>query len=251
MSVLSTIRSLAADCIDLLYPSACAVCGKSADAPPLCDSCDVDLRRLEIAAACEKCAMPIAEHGAPCPHCLGKGLPPYGRVLRLAAYDQPLKIMLRDFKFRGRWDLGERLAERAYGQTAIADLLASADTIIPVPLHPLRQMTRGYNQAEILARRLAKLAQRPLIQPAVRLINTHAQTEVRSRSARLRNLRRAFAVTNPRAINGKHLIVVDDIRTTAATLRTFGQALRKAGAGKLDAIVMAATDPKRADFEII
>lgn len=247
------LASLIRDLADFCFPPACAVCGAGADEArtPLCPACLDKLHRLELAAACDRCAMPLAEHGAPCPYCLGKGLRPFGRVLRLCSYSEPVRQIVHSLKFHRAWGLGEFLADRLYARQPVRDLLETCDAIAPVPLHPFRQMARGYNQAEVIARRLARLAGKPVIQPAVRLIHTTAQSRAQSRTQRIANLRRAFGLMDARRPTGRRIVVIDDIRTTAATLRSFGRCLAKSRPKSLDAIVVAAADPKHRDFELI
>lgn len=245
MSATAVLRSIG----DFCFPPVCKVCDEPADAAPLCAACLEKLRRLELSAACARCALPIAEHGAPCPHCAGRGLRPFEHVLRLGAFADPIRPIIHALKFHRAWGLGEFLADRAYAQPAVAELLASCDVIVPVPLHPLRQVERGYNQAEVIAGRLARLSRRPMARCAVRLVHTAAQTDVKSRAERVANLRRAFGLIDARAVHARRVVLVDDVRTTAATLRAFGRCLKRAAPASLDAVVIAATDPRHADFE--
>ena len=241
------------DLADFCFPTACAVCAAPAEsaATPLCDACLEKLRSLESAAACDRCAMPLPEHGAPCPYCLGRGLRPFGRVLRLCAYTEPVRQIVHSLKFHRAWGLGEFLADRLYAREPVRQLLESCDAIVPVPLHPFRQMSRGYNQAEVIARRLARLSGRPVHHPAARLIHTSPQSDAHSRTQRITNLRRAFGLMDAHLVAGKRVVVIDDVRTTAATLRAFGRCLAKARPRSLDAIVAAAADPLHRDFEVI
>jgi ComF family protein len=234
---------------DFCFPPACVVRRAPAETAPLCVECFGKLRKLELAAACERCAMPVAEHGAPCPHCVGSGVRPYGRVLRLGAYSSPVREMIHSLKFHRAWGLGEFLAERIFAREEVASMLHDCDVIVPVPLHAARHVSRGYNQAEIIARRLGKLSRKRLSHPVVRVAHTHAQTDVQSKTQRIANLRGAFGLIDQSVIKGQRVVVVDDVRTTAATLRAFGRVVRSAKPASLDAIVIAAADPKHSDFE--
>lgn len=156
--------------------------------------------------------------------------------------------MIHRLKFHRAWGLGEFFADRLLARPAVRELLARADVIVPVPLHPLRQLQRGYNQSEVIARRLGKLAGRPMRRAARRVKHTEAQTRMQSRTARLENLKDAFALADGRAIAGKIVVVVDDVRTTGATLRCVGRCLRAARPMELHAVVVAVADPLRADF---
>ena len=145
------------DLLDLCYPGVCAACDASCDgASPVCDECRGRLEQLESAPACPACAAPVAQRGDPCPFCDDKGVPHYERILRLGVFDDPLKSLIHQIKYHNRWSLAEQLADRLYAKPAVKALLDDCDGIVPVPLHPLRHIARGYNQAELIARRLAK-----------------------------------------------------------------------------------------------
>jgi ComF family protein len=195
--------------------------------------------------------MPLAEHGEPCPHCLGKGLFPFGRVLRLCNFDEPVRHLIHRLKFHHGWSLGEFLADRLCAQDEVRALLQECDVVVPVPLHPLRQIARGYNQAKVIARRLARLSRRRMVQPAIRLVHTSAQTEVHSKTQRLENLHHAFGLLYPRRIDGKRIVVIDDVRTTAATLQSFGRCLKQGKPESIDAVVVAVADWHNSGFEKI
>jgi len=233
---------------DLAYPTACAHCNAFCDgAGPLCPECNDKLHELSIAAACIHCAMPISQAGAPCPRCLGKGLYPYQSVGRLCIYDGPIKTLVRQFKYHRRWPLAEWLADRLLEQPRIQLLLKDIDLVVPVPLHRRRQFSRGYNQAKLIAVRIATKT-RPLQQPLRRIRNTEQQTSQTSQKARHTNVCDAFALRDPQSIHGKHVLVVDDVLTTGATLQAVGRTLLAAKPASLHAIVLAVADPRHRDF---
>jgi ComF family protein len=197
--------------------------------------------------------MPLGQAGDPCPYCLGNGTRPFDRIVRLGVYREPLRRLIHRTKYEGRWPLAEYLADRLARQARVLRLLGDADCVVPVPLHRLRQMARGYNQADVLARRLARLAGRvrrlPVLRPVLRLLHTETQTHLHSRAQREANLRDAFGLVEPGAVRGKHVVVVDDVITTGATLRSVARALRLGRPRALSAVVVAIADPKHADFQ--
>jgi ComF family protein len=246
------ILRLLRDVIDFCYPGICASCRLPCAAESFaCGSCLGALSLLEQHAACELCGMPLATHGAPCPFCVGSGVRHYDRVLRLGTFDDPLKDLIHQMKYSGRWTLAERLAGRLLSQPRIRECLASADVIVPVPLHRLRQFSRGYNQAAVIARYLSARARVGLVSPLVRVRNTETQTHLHSRAKRVANLRNAFRLKHPSTIAGKRVIVIDDVMTTGATLQAVARTLRPAKPASLTAIVLAIADPKRRGFEVV
>ena len=247
-----SVLQLARDVIDFCYPGICAACRATADPrQTLCDACTAKLGELESAAACPQCAMPLAQVGSPCPFCKGKGIAHYESVLRLGVFENPLKDLIHFLKYQRRWAAGDFLAERLLAKAEVRSLIRSADVLVPVPLHPLRHFTRGYNQAGVVARFLAKELNKPIARPLKRIRNTESQTNLRSRQKRVENLKDAFGLRSAKAVHEKRVLVIDDVMTTGATLQSVARALKAAEPAALDALVIAVADPKHRDFEVL
>jgi ComF family protein len=246
------VARLVREVLDFCYPGACACCkAATGGATALCEACDAELRKLESAPACRSCAKPLAEAGAPCPHCLGDGIAHFEWVLRLGVFTDPLRELIHLVKYHHRWPLAEVLADRLLAREAVKGLLAETDVLVPVPLHRLRQISRGYNQSEVIARRLASRSGKKVVRPAVRLRNTESQTNLTSAAQREENVRDAFALLNPRLVRGKRVVVIDDVMTTGATLKAVARAIRPARPASMCAVVIAVADPKGRDFQSI
>jgi ComF family protein len=115
------------------------------------------------------------------------------------------------------------------------------DMIVPVPLHPSRLRAREFNQSLLLADQLSRFLARPVSAThLVRISATDPQTTL-TRQARLRNLRKAFAVRRPQDLREKRILLVDDVFTTGTTLNECAKALREAGTGPVFALTLART----------
>ena len=236
------------DLIDFCVAPVCAACSAPAVGGFLCESCMGKLDQLADAPSCWRCAMPLAERGAPCPYCRGAGVPRYDMIVALGRFDEPLKDLIHQMKYQRQWPIAEHLADRLARTDRAARLLSSADRVVPVPLHRFRHISRGYNQAEVIARRLAGDR---VIRPVVRTHNTPTQTQLHSTAKRFENLRGAFRLTRPKSVAGQRVVVVDDVMTSGATLQSLARTLAAGKPRSLDAIVLAIADPKGRKFEAI
>ena len=241
--------------IDLLYPATCVLCRCDArDKSPLCDRCLLDLAELEQEPAFPCCGKPaagnsVADAAAPCPWCDGHGNGRIKRTVRLGRFDGGLRTLVHLAKYAGRWEVADWLGDELARSPAAQGVLRDADVIVPVPLHVARQRARGYNQSDRVARRLGKRFRVPVQQPAARVRHTRVQASLRSTVARQANVRDAFVLLDPPAVAGKRVVIVDDVTTSGATLRSLANALHAAGPASLSACVLAVADPRRRDFE--
>lgn len=249
---LSGVRESVSTIAEFCYPSICCVCDRPA--PPgwrWCEACEDALTKLQFAPACDVCAMPLSEHLAPCPYCEGKGLRPFDRIARLGIYASPLKDLIQRVKYHHDWPLAERLGDRLAGQDSVRAILDDTDVLLPVPLYWARHAKRGFNQAETIAKRLARKCQAKARRPVIRIRNTPTQTALHKRALRLENLRNAFGTIHPGQIKGRRITLVDDVITTAATLQTLAREVRRHQPASIKAIVVAIADPKGRAFETI
>jgi ComF family protein len=249
--VLTPLRSLNR-LLDFCYPGRCATCGSTYDTSAVfCGACESAMKGLFDAPACDRCAMPLSRHSGPCPYCRGKGPPLLDRVVGLGLFKEPLKAAIHRAKYARRWGLAELLTDRLLHQRGAAELVLESDVIVPVPLHPSRQRERGYNQADVVARHIASRLKRRVRQPVVRVIHTETQTHLHSRAKREENLRDAFVLVSPKAVRRRRVLLVDDVMTSGATLRSLARTLRPAEPASVSALVLAVADPRGREFEVI
>ncbi len=208
----------------------CVLCGiDTADA--VCPGCNGDLPHL--GEGCPQCAEETPR-GETCGRCL-QSPPAFAQAYALFAYDFPIDQMVHQLKYGhqliiAHW-FGQQLARR-FGSL-------QADVIIPLPLHPDKLRERGFNQALEIARPLAStLGLKPLVDICLRTRATHTQTDlpVKERPANVRN---AFYCTT--RLDGQHVLLVDDVMTTGATLNECAQSLKQQGASQVTAIVVGRT----------
>ena len=156
-----------------------------------------------------------------------------------ARYEDVLREALHAFKFQGRRalaaPLGDLLAEAVVGRLPGG----GPQLLLPVPLHPRRARERGFNQASLLARRVGRAWGCPVADGVLaRTVPTPSQTELDAR-ARRANVRGAFRLRRPERIVGRHVVLVDDILTTGATLSECARCLREGGAARVGALTVA------------
>lgn len=215
-----------------LFALRCLVCGEpGANGRDLCADCLAALPRQGL--ACLRCALPMPQTSV-CGECL-QHPPPLDEAHAAFDYAFPLDRLLPRLKFHRDFAAGRVLAQ------CMADRCASLprpDAIVPVPLHRARLRRRGYDQALELAKPLARALGLPLLGGVLhRSKTTTAQSRLDAEARRL-NLRDAFVVA-PGAKLPAHVVLLDDVMTTGATLHAAARALRGAGARRVDAWVCA------------
>ena len=134
--------------------------------------------------------------------------------------------VVHSFKYGGRWALARDMG-RWFGRVlADTDAYAGVDAIVPVPLHFRKVLKRGYNQSEYIARGMSRSMEVPVETHAVvRLVNNPSQTTTATRHERWENVEGIFAVRHPERLAGKHILLVDDVLTSGATIGSCAEAI--------------------------
>ena len=242
LSLTATLRRL----LHAILPVNCAACGAALTDDPVpffCRACWDAIRPLP-GPACPGCGLPFASDVAltysPDHRCLAcrQDPPAFTRAWSCYAYEPPLQQAIHLFKYRGKVTLAGALGtllRNAWPE------LPEIDILMPVPLHRSRLRGREYNQSLLLADELNRDLRLPLAYDnLVRLRATPPQTEL-SRSERLANLRRCFALRRPAQVAAKRILLIDDVMTTGTTINECAKALRKAGAADVYALTLART----------
>jgi ComF family protein len=226
---------------DLVAPPACPTCGAETRGDPFCPDCRGELLDAASSPTCPRCGLlvgPWANLAGGCFQCRGKPLG-FDAVLALAPYQGPVRDLCLRLKHRrdawlARW-LIELVADARRGPLEAEVRRDPGSLVVPVPLHWTRRFERGYNQAEALADALSRClglrSSRPL-----RRVKRTAILAGAGRTERAERLRGAF---RSRPVKGRTVLLVDDILTTGATCGSAARALKKAGARRVVAIVVA------------
>lgn len=222
-----------------LFPPRCLLCGDPGEhGRALCAGCRGDLP--ERGRACVRCAeaLPGTAPGRPeltvCGACLWRP-PPYGAIDVAFPYAAPVDWLVRRLKFQRDLAAGQLLGELL--SEAWVGRMGPIDQIVPVPLHPRRLAERGFNQVTEIARPLARRLARPLAPEAlIRRWPTLPQMELPA-DRRRGNVRHAFAAGRA-PVRGR-VLLVDDVVTTASTVRDAARALTAAGAAAVYVVAVA------------
>jgi ComF family protein len=236
----STLKRLASRALDVVLPPRCLACGAVVgEQGALCPDCWAAIDFL-APPLCARCGFPFDFEAADAELCAAcRTRPPvYDRARAVLRYDVASRGMLLAFKHADRTDLAPYFGR--WLARAGAEFLAEADIVAPVPLHWTRLFSRRYNQAALLARAAAKEAGRPFLGDI--LIRRRRTKPQRSGlAARARNVAGAFTVPRARrpAVEDRRVLLVDDVRTTGATLEACARALKAAGASGVDVLTLA------------
>ena len=232
--------------LDLVLPPRCLRCGVLVGSGgALCAECFAGVTFI-TRPLCHRCGVPFGgDWGAPvteeaagllCSAC-ARRRPPYHRARAALLYDDGARPLLLAFKHGDRTDAAGALA--GWMARAGADLLRSADLIVPVPLHRWRLWRRRFNQAALLAGALSRRAGVPYsVSTLGRVRPTPGQGGL-GRGARAANVRGAFRVARPDRVAGRRVLLVDDVLTTGATVNECTRQLRRAGAESVDVLTLA------------
>lgn len=225
----------------LLWPAVCISCGEGICETDnnLCRDCWEQLLSCAGADYCRRCGRDASSYGmveGACPDCQGKEIH-FDQIARSGVYGEALQKMILAFK-KGRTELDNVLGFLVNSALRGSGFVNAIDFFVPVPLHWFRRLVRGYNQSLVLAKKLKHPAAE-INAELVRVRYTKSQPMMASPAARARNVAGAFAVRRGHEFAGRSICLVDDIKTTGATLNECAKTLKEAGASKVFALVSA------------
>jgi ComF family protein len=224
----------------LFWPAVCVNCGVliSHDDKSLCQKCWQEILQCADPDYCPRCGASVSRyilHNGRCPQCQQLEFHLDG-LARAGMYGEALRKMIVAFK-RDRTELGTHLSMLAGSALQSAGFYDEIEMFVPVPLHWRRRLSRGYNQAELLAKKLRHPVAK-ISHDLARIRHTEMQPAI-DFAKRKANVRGAFAVRRGHRYDGKTICLVDDVKTTGATLNECAKVLKEVGAKKVYALVLA------------
>ncbi len=213
------------DIVSLFFPRVCPSCGRVVPgrAGFLCTACQLEMPLTGFESQADN---PVARRFW--------GLVPVRSATAFLWFTHlsGFRRVVHSFKYAGRWGLARDMG-RWFGRVlADTDAYAGVDLIVPVPLHPRKVLKRGYNQSEYIARGMSREMSVPVeTRAVVRRVNNPSQTTTTSRRQRWENVEGIFYVRRPERLEGKHILLVDDVLTTGATIGSCAEAIVRAAPG--------------------
>lgn len=248
-----SVRSVATRALALVFPEDCRICSeplREFSRIPVCSSCLAVPAPFSAEFHCQICRTPfltphpLDEQGQ-CGLCR-RGLTSFDAVYSYGEYSGTLQKLVHLFKY----DKIETLAV-PFGELLTLALPRDEqfDAVVPVPLHWRRQWSRGFNQADLLARQIGRRRGVPVRRALKRRKFTSTQTGLTGAQRRA-NMASAFVLRQPEQVAGKRILLIDDVYTTGATSRACAHVLQKAGAKRVVILTLARvdrreTEPKR------
>ena len=218
--------------LNLIYPRRCPVCDDIVGGTRLiCEPCRLRLHPVRE-PFCKKCGKPLSTQEAEyCPDC-GRRKHLYTRGRAVFGYDFVLRESSGRFKYENRREYGDFYVREMLGSCKEAVRSWNIDLIIPIPLHRSRRRTRGFNQAELIARKLGKELGIPVsADTLLRSRKTKPQKELNDQERR-NNLKNAFKI-GKNDLEFKKILLIDDIYTTGSTIDAAASVLLDHGAEKV------------------
>lgn len=233
----------------VLFPAPCHVCRQpleTASRIPVCAACLNSLRRIS-APVCRQCGRPLPAvfrvEVLPICHACARGLYRFDLARSFAQYDSTMQRVITLLKYSPAAPLGSWLARQIEPIIGAEPFLRKVNWVAPVPLDRTRLRQRGYNQAELIARPLASRLGLPLATDLLRRLRSRPARQKLSRRERWETVRGAFEAGPAGRVDRSHILLVDDVMTSGATLDACARALRSGGAEAVYAVTVARVLP--------
>lgn len=233
---------------NLVFPEDCRVCGQrlqNLSRIPVCPSCLREPKPFLAEHFCVDCrapflnAAPLDENGR-CALCRS-GASGFDSVYAYGEYEGSLRKLIHVFKYGGVTPLAPELGRLLNGALPHGERF---DVIVPMPLHWRKRLERGFNQSELLARFVSRRTGIPVAGALRRRKRTDSQAGL-TRAQRRTNVAGAFEVRQRDKIEGRHVLLIDDVLTTGATASACSSVLKRAGAKRVTVLTLARADRRK------
>lgn len=232
--------------LDIFYPRTCSHCNHNLNNSLefyICSNCRGQISYI-TGNQCIRCGTALGPHTIitgkkGCTVCREKSLY-FDAVTSITYYEGVVKTLLHKFKYARQKFLSAILIDIILRDKRLYDIVPNVDMIIPVPLHWLKKMRRGFNQSELLSQGVQKLFLKPISRNNLcRIKNTVSQTRL-SKNQRQINVRNAFFIKRPELLKGKRILLIDDVLTTGVTASECSKKLKEAGVQSVHLLILAA-----------
>ena len=236
--------------ITFIYPAACRECENLigiSRIPYICDECWAKIEWLEP-LWCHRCGIPMHIQDALtgnspiiCSECLANA-PSYGKLRATAFYEPTLREAIRLLKYERKRVLAKHLIQLMQHHLPSDSSGEDYDLLIPIPLHKKRYRKRGFNQSELFATGVSSVWNVPVRKDILlRVRDTVALSRLNSQAERVETITGAFDVRFPESVQGKRLLLIDDIFTTGSTIDEAVRVLQPANPSTIDVLVLCRT----------
>lgn len=259
----SQFRGMRAAIAALVFPAPCGICSRMLDTGerlPFCQGCMADLKQTLPRPVCAKCGRPVVPAAveetisATLCHLCRRDVYDFDLARSFGAYTPSMARAILLLKYGEMTPLGGWFASLLAQVVEEERVALEADAVVPVPLHPVRLRERGYNQADLIARPLARMLGLPFRSYLLVRIRPRPDKLRLTRRERWETVRGAYAPREGAHVDKLRVLLVDDVFTTGATLDACSKALRKAGAAQVLGLTVAraaspVVPPGAADLE--
>ena len=222
--------------LSFFFPNPCIICNKSVGRNKcVCDTCKTSIYYIGRHSICKTCGSPISSGERACGRCTLKP-PPFDTLIGCTYFKGDVRTALHRFKFRNRPDLHSSFSAMLIQR--LEELgCTDFDMVIPIPISKERMAERGYNQSALIAKDIATHFDALYNKEAIsRKRHTERQSTL-AHNYREANVRGAFSLRNAAGLDGKHVLLVDDIFSTGATMREAARVLSKTGCRITSAVI--------------
>lgn len=210
--------------IELLYPSACIIC--DAKSPNyICEKCNQRIKKIEANTFLNEEDDNNIDRS-------------YKYLYYIFLYEKIIRKIMIDYKFFSKPYIANFFSRKISSNRYLCDIIESYDCIIPVPMSPYKEKLRGYNQTKLVTNILSRYLKIPQVKPLKRVNNSLTQSSL-NKYQRKTNIEGAFYIEENQNIQGKKVILLDDIYTTGNTIEECSHLLKKAGAKEIFVIILA------------